>query len=180
MRVISGKIRGKKLYSLEGDNTRPTTDRVKENIFNIIAGYVQGAFVLDLFAGSGALGIEALSRGADYCDFVEISSSAMAIVKKNLGEMPFGESAVCTLCDFSAFLEKTEKRYDIIFLDPPYSSGYYEKALDIIKKRGLLNDGGIIVLEKDAAQREEYPFFEILKERKYGQTSVLILKTIGE
>ena len=78
MRVISGKIRGKKLYSLEGDNTRPTTDRVKENIFNIISPFVQGAFVLDLFAGSGALGIEALSRGAEQCDFVENSPSAMA------------------------------------------------------------------------------------------------------
>ena len=180
MRVISGKIRGKKLYSLQGDNTRPTTDRVKENIFNMIAGYVQGAVVLDLFAGSGALGIEALSRGGAYCDFVENNLSAMAIIKKNLGEMPFGEDAVCTHCYFSAFLEKTLKRYDIIFLDPPYSRGYYEKALSLIKKRGILNDDGIIVLEKDAADKEEYPFFETLKERRYGHTSVSILQMIGE
>ena len=181
MRVISGKIRGKKLYSLEGDNTRPTTDRVKENIFNLITDYVFGATVLDLFAGSGALGIEALSRGAAYCDFVENSKAAAGVVDKNLGETPFNTESSVFLGDFIAFLEKTDKAYDVIFLDPPYKAGYYKKALEMIMKRSPLHGDGIVVMERDAATLPELAEgFEIIKERKYGHTSVSILKMMGE
>ena len=176
MRVISGRIRGKKLYSLEGDNTRPTTDRVKENIFNIIAPYVASAAVLDLFAGSGALGIEALSRGALRCDFVEISRDAAGVVKKNLGETPFGSQSRVFICDFADFLQKAEGGYDIIFLDPPYKAGCYAPALDLILKKQLLSEGGIIVMEADAAFGEKITSFEVVKERRYGQTKIMILK----
>jgi len=177
LRVIAGKIRGKKLYSLDGDNTRPTTDRVKENIFNIIMPYISGGRVLDLFAGSGALGIEALSRGATYCDFVENNRQALDIVKKNLCETPFLNECNVHFTDFSAFLENTDKVYDIIFLDPPYKAGYYGKALEIIRRRNLLSGDGVVVMERDSGSREEITDgFEILKDRKYGHTSVLILK----
>lgn len=174
MRVISGKIRGKKLYALEGDSTRPTTDRVKENIFNMIMPYIHGAKVLDLFAGSGALGIEALSRGAESCDFIENNRDALGIVKKNLDETPFNGFVHFT--DFDAFLANADKVYDIIFLDPPYKAGYYSKALEVIKKRNLLSENGVIVIERDSADREEIIGFEVLKDRRYGHTSVLVIK----
>ena len=181
MRVISGKIRGKKLYSLDGDNTRPTTDRVKENIFNIIMPYISGAMVLDLFAGSGALGIEALSRGAKRCDFVENNKSAAEIVKKNLCETPFTDASEIHFMDFSAFLQKASETYDIIFMDPPYEAGYYIPALEKIKEKNILADDGIIVAEmKSGNNFESVPGFEIVKEKKYGHTSVMILKKMGE
>lgn len=177
MRVISGKIRGKKLYSLDGENTRPTTDRVKENIFNIIAGEIFGANVLDLFAGSGALGIEALSRGAEYCDFVEKNMGAFKIVGKNIGETPFPDICKIHLCDYADFLKKTEKVYDIIFLDPPYEAGMYLPALELIEKRKLLNGDGTVVLEKKTGLDVIIPeCFEVSKEKKYGHVSVMILK----
>ena len=176
MRVVAGKIRGKKLYSLDGDNTRPTTDRVKENIFNMIAPYIYESCVLDLFAGSGALGIEALSRGAKHCDFVENNRRALDIVKKNLVDTPFLNESNVHFTDYSAFLENTKEVYDIIFLDPPYKAGYYGKALEIIKRRHLLTDGGVIVLERESGNREEVSGFEIFKNRKYGHTSVLLIK----
>lgn len=181
MRVISGKIRGKKLYSLDGDNTRPTTDRVKENIFNIIMPYISGAMVLDLFAGSGALGIEALSRGAKRCDFVENNKAAAEIVKKNLCETPFTDASEIHFMDFSAFLQKANETYDIIFMDPPYDAGYYILALEKIKEKNILADDGIIVAEmKSGNNFESVPGFEIVKEKKYGHTSVMILKKMGE
>lgn len=177
MRVISGKIRGKKLYSLEGDNTRPTTDRVKENIFNIIAGEIYDANVLDLFAGSGALGIEALSRGAAFCDFVEKNVNAFKVVLKNISETPFLEQCKNTMSDYLVFLQNTDKVYDIIFLDPPYEAGYYIPALEKISDRGLLSGGGIIVVERKTGMDIEYPqCFEIIKDKKYGHVSVSILK----
>ena len=181
MRVISGKIRGKKLYSLDGDNTRPTTDRVKENIFNIIMPYIYGARVLDLFAGSGALGIEALSRGAQFCDFVEKNKAAADIVKKNLCETPFADAWRIHTVDFLGFLERETAPYDIIFLDPPYEAGYYLPALEKIEKQNLLSCGGIIVMESKSGQAPEcVGGFEIIKEKKYGGTSVTILKKMGE
>ena len=177
MRVISGKIRGKKLYSLEGDNTRPTTDRVKENIFNIIAGDIFGARVLDLFAGSGALGIEALSRGAQQCDFVEKDNSAFKVVHKNISETPFGDISKMHLSDYAVFLEKCPGEYDVIFLDPPYESGFYTPALNIISQRKLLSDDGVIVLEKKTGMDILVPdSFEVIKDKKYGHVSVLILR----
>lgn len=180
MRVISGKIRGKKLYSLDGDNTRPTTDRVKENIFNIIMPYIYGARVLDLFAGSGALGIEALSRGAAWCDFVENNKSAAEIVKKNLCETPFGDMSHIHFSSYEAFLERTDEKYDIIFMDPPYEAGYYIPALKKIYERQLLADGAIVVAEIKSGKGFEVSGFETLKEKKYGNTSVLILRRMGE
>lgn len=181
LRVIAGKIRGKKLYSLDGNNTRPTTDRVKENIFNIIMPYIYGAKVLDLFAGSGALGIEALSRGAQCCDFVEKNKAAAEIVKKNLCETPFADAWKIYLSDFSDFLDNTDKTYDLIFMDPPYEAGYYIPALEKIITGGTLNDDGIIVMEmKSGKIFESVPGFEIIKEKKYGHTSVVLLKKMGE
>ena len=177
MRVISGKARGRKLISPEGLLTRPTTDRVKESIFNIISPYIPAQRVLDLFAGSGALGIEALSRGSAHCTFVEANKSAMATVKKNI-ELTRAEDAASTVFgDALSFLNNCTGVFDVIFLDPPYSTGLLEKAVRLIKEKNLLAEGGIILCESEVGG-EEPPtdIYETVKQTKYGKTTVFVLK----
>lgn len=176
MRVISGTARGRKLLSLDGLDTRPTTDRVKESVFNIVMPYLRGAKVLDLFAGSGALGIEALSRGAVHCTFVEHSRAAADIVRQNLANTRLSEAARLAEGDALSFLERETETYSLIFLDPPYDGGFYGPALSRIAERGILAADGVLVLEKRAGAEIPVPEgLEILKERKYGKTTICVL-----
>ncbi len=148
MRVVAGKYRGKNLASPKDDSVRPTTTRIKETLFNVLQGYVPEATALDLFAGSGALGIECISRGAKEVVFVDRSKDSVALVKQNLKGIE-GKYSV-HLSDFSAYLRSAQlqgKKFDIIFLDPPYASGLGEIALDIIINGNLLADDGVIVFE---------------------------------
>lgn len=180
MRVISGSARGKKLLSLEGPATRPTTDRVKESMFNIVMPYIRGAKVLDLFAGSGALGIEALSRGSAHCTFVENARDAAEIIRKNLEGTKLSDNGKLVEGDVLTFLDKTKESFSLIFLDPPYDGGFYEPVLEKIAKRGLLDGDGVLVLEKRADAQIVVPdTIEVEKERKYGHTTVCILKMKG-
>ena len=180
MRVISGSARGKKLLSLEGSATRPTTDRVKESMFNIVMPYIRDAKVLDLFAGSGALGIEALSRGAAHCTFLENARDAAAVIRKNLEGTKLSDSSKPVEGDALAFLDRTQESFSLIFLDPPYDGGFYEPVLEKIAKRGLLDRDGVLVLEKRADTQIIVPdTMEVEKERKYGHTTVCILKMKG-
>jgi len=177
MRVISGKARGRKLVSLEGLLTRPTTDRVKESIFNIISPYIPARRVLDLFAGSGALGVEALSRGSVHCTFVEANKDAMAIVKKNIELTRAEESSSTVFGDAFSFLNKCTEGFDVIFLDPPYNTGLLKKSVELIKAKNLLSEGGIILCESEVGG-EEPPadIYKIIKQAKYGKTTVFVLK----
>ncbi len=175
MRIISGRARGTNLFAPEGLDTRPTLDRVREAIFSMIFTRTDGARVLDLFAGSGAMGLEALSRGADWADFVDISSKACECVRKNL-EKTRMQNAKVSNTDFKTFLTSCTDGYDIIFLDPPYEAGYYSYALDIIKERSLLNADGIIVLECGAPDGFDCRGFEVYRQRKYGKANVYILQ----
>ncbi len=174
MRVISGTRRGRKLCEIEGMDIRPTTDRVKESMFNLIQGMVAGCDVLDAFGGSGALGIEALSRGAKSAVCVDRDEKSLAVAKKNYQMCDF--SADFVLQSANAYLEKTDKHFDIVFMDPPYNKGLVPPALEIIKKRNLLNDGGIIVIERDSTEDKlSHNGYTLLKERKYGRTIITIL-----
>lgn len=148
MRVISGKYRFKRLYAPEGDSVRPTTDRIKETIFNVLQGYVLDSIVLDLFAGSGALGIEALSRGAAFADFVDVSANSLKFVNLNLEGVDKSTYNV-SKSDFLAYLNFCDKKYDVIFVDAPYKSDMGQKAVDCIIERDILADGGVIVFEHD-------------------------------
>ncbi len=151
MRVVAGKYRGKNLASPMDDSVRPTTTRIKETIFNVLQGYVAGARVLDLFAGSGALGIECISRGAERVDFVDKSRASVELVKQNLKGVDGNYSV--RQCDFSVALRSaaTEgKKYDLIFLDPPYAGDLAELALDIIFENDLLSADGIAIFEHGA------------------------------
>lgn len=179
MRVISGSSRGKKLFSLEGTDTRPTTDRVKESIFNIISPYIYGSTVLDLFAGSGALGIEALSRGANLAVFCEKGRKAIEIIEKNLSATGLLDKAIIEKTDFFEYLSKSNCVFDIIFIDPPYASGFYDSALSVIAKRCLLSDDGIIITERSSDLcAPSGNDFELVTDRRYGNSTVSIFKRL--
>lgn len=147
MRVITGSARGKQLKELPGLDTRPTTSRVKEGLFNIIQFDIEGRRVLDLFSGTGQLGIETLSRGAAACDFVDQSPAAVKIIKENVKACRLTDRAQFHQKDFAAFLSSTSGKYDLIFLDPPYGSGALEQALEMIADIDIVSGNGIIVCE---------------------------------
>lgn len=172
MRVITGEARGRRLVTLEGDDVRPTTDKVKEGIFNIIQFDVPGAQVLDLFAGSGQLGIEAISRGAGHCCFVDASRRSLDVVKENLKTCGFEKRASTFLGDSISYAELTHDVFDIVFLDPPYRKQLINKALPTVASK--VSDGGVIVCE--TAVEEELPEtagdFSLAREYKYGKIKI--------
>ena len=150
MRIISGKARGTKLYTLEGENTRPTLDRVKESIFSIIQSEIEGAKILDLFAGSGAIGLEFLSRGAEKAVLCDNSKEAINIIKKNIEKTHTEKQASLINTDFENCLEKLkDEQFDIIYLDPPYATDYIYKAIQKIIKLNIINKESLIIIETD-------------------------------
>lgn len=177
MRIISGMRRGMKLKALDGLNTRPTTDRVKESVFNIIQFAIPCGSVLDLFSGSGALGIEAISRGCDHCVFVDSQKSAIDIVRENLSSAKFMDKAEIHNSEAEIYLKSCNKSFDIIFLDPPYNKGFLEPVLRLIYEKKLLNDDGIIVIETEfGGERVPADYYKVRKTAKYGKTAVTILQ----
>ncbi len=177
MRVISGSARGLKLSSLDGSDTRPTLDRVKEALFSMLTPYLGFSKVLDLFAGSGALGIEALSRGAESAVFVDSLPSAMEIVRENVKKARFDDVSVFCQKDAITYLENARDRFDIIFLDPPYEGSLYTPSLDLILKNNLLNTDGVITMEWDSScNSPSIPSgFTVIKERRYGRVMLSLL-----
>lgn len=185
MRVISGTAKGTVLYSLEGNNTRPTLDRVKEALFNMIQMDIREADVLDLFSGSGALAIEALSRGARKAVLCDKSREAIGIIKKNLEKTHLSENAIVIQDDYKKTLHflKNRLKFDFIFLDPPYAQDAVKNAVEEIITLDLLKEDGTIIIETDEEER-------ILKEientnvnvydlRKYGRVKLIFLNRKG-
>ncbi len=177
MRVISGKVKGLKLFSPEGIDTRPTLDRVKEAIFSMLLPYLQNAKVLDLFAGSGALGIEALSRGACKAYFIDNSDKAIMCIRNNVSASKFQDESVITKTSADSFLNTTGEKFDIIFLDPPYSCNLYAKVLRSISERNLLSEEGLIIVEWDVSIgfTNDDKLFTVLKDKKYGRVGITVL-----
>lgn len=176
MRVISGSARGRVLKALEGDITRPTTDKVKESIFNIIQFETAGRRVLDLFGGSGQLAIEAVSRGAKSAVVCENSRQAAAVIKDNVKKCGFENEITIHRGDFSEVLKKDAK-FDIIFLDPPYKSNLLARALEIIQTIDILSLNGIIVCETDCQYEIDNlkePYI-IRREYKYGRIKITVI-----
>ena len=171
MRVITGSAKGRRLEELPGLDTRPTTSRVKAGLFSAIQFDIEGRRVLDLFAGTGQLGIECLSRGAAFCDFVESAPAAMKIVRKNVFTCGFEGRAAFHGRDFSAFLGRCKEKYGLIFLDPPYASGDLERALEQITAIDIAAGNGIIVCESPADRQlpELAEPYEKGKEYRYGR-----------
>lgn len=172
MRVITGTARGRRLETLDGLEVRPTTDKVKEAVFSAIQFEVEGAMVLDLFCGSGQMGIEALSRGAGKCVFVDNLRASTDITKKNLVTTDlFNKSKVVSM-DVEMFLSTTKDKYDIIFMDPPYSKGLIQKCLP--KAAECISDGGVILCEHEFNDEvpEQIGEFNMVKQYKYGRVFV--------
>lgn len=181
MRIISGKARGTKLYTLEGMNTRPTLDRVKESIFNIIQNEIDGAKVLDLFAGSGAIGLEFLSRGAKEAVLCDKSKEAIEVIRKNINKIHMEEKTKVFNTDFETCLEKIKnQQFDIIYLDPPYATNYIVKSVKKIIEFGIITKDSTIIIETDDEKRilKEIENLEIkiVDKRKYGRATIIFLK----
>lgn len=176
MRVITGMCRGKKLKTLENMDTRPTTDMVKEAIFSAIQFDVAGSNVLDLFAGSGQLGIEALSRGASHCVFVDKNPAAIAVVKENIMSCHLNNSSRVLNMDSIEYLKVAKSGLDIALLDPPYNNGLIETALPLLDPK--LNEGAIVVCEheKELQLPETVGRLVLHKRYKYGKIAVTIYK----
>ncbi len=171
MRIIGGKYRSRVLASFDGEDVRPTSDRAREALFNILAFKVMNARVLDLFAGSGALGIESLSRGAKEVVFNDLSKQSLGILKKNLQtlKIEIGKEAIVKNYDYSVCLDTITGEFDLIFIDPPYRLDIGKSILEKIEKRNLLSENGIAVYERDCPFEGEVLGLEKFDERKYGK-----------
>ena len=176
MRIISGCRRGHKLHEFLGEDIRPTTDRVKESLFNLIFEFIgPEAHVLDLFGGSGALGFEAASRGCKKTFIVDKAQASIDVIKQNLSELRLEDRVEVVHSDAFEFLQRTQERFDIIFLDPPYNKGFVLPIVKSIFSNEVLSQGGIIVIETDSTDLPEgLPEVELIKQRKYGRTYVSI------
>lgn len=170
MRVITGRYKGRKLAAPAGRDIRPTSDKVKEALFSILTDRIYGSRVLDLFAGTGALGIEALSRGAEYCVFGDSSREGLRLVRENLEHCQVEEKIRVIPGDYRKTLRNLGEEFDIILMDPPYSGGMLPEAFDIIGEEGLLAEDGLIVAEhrREDELPEEMGGFTRVKERRYG------------
>ena len=172
MRIISGKYKGKNIIGFNIDGTRPTMDRVKESLFGIIQNKLEDASCLDLFAGSGSLGIEALSNNAKSCYFVDNNKEVIKTLKENLKNI--NEEYYIIQNDYEKALININQKFDIIFLDPPYKYNLIDKALKLILEYDLLNEDGIIVCEYE---NEVFSCpLENIKEKKYGSKNIRIYK----
>ncbi len=177
MRIISGKYKGKKIDGFNIEGTRPTMDRVKESLFAMIQNNIKNSICLDLFAGSGSLGFEALSNGASKCYFCDNNNIAIKTIKKTLAELN-EENGFVKLGHYEQILNSFEHmKFDIIFLDPPYKLNLINNILDKIEKLNLLNDNGIIVCEYENEQLDT-KYFQIYKEKKYGSINIRIYKKL--
>lgn len=182
MRIISGIARGTKLYTLDDKRTRPTLDRVKEPLFSIIQTYLKNSVVLDLFSGSGALALEALSRGASRAVLCDKSHGAINIIKKNIEKTHMDGKTKVYCLDYKKCIATLKEKFDIIFLDPPYELNLAVKSVELILQNDILSEEGIIVIETDDAIRELKNIeklnynIAIIDQRTYGRVKLIFLK----
>ena len=182
MRIISGTLRGTKLYTLEGENTRPTLDRVKEALFSKINYRLEDATILDLFSGSGALALESLSRGAKEAYMCDSSRDAIKIINQNIEKTRTKDRICLFTCDYKKAIEELKSKnvkLDVVFLDPPYHTNFAEDAASRIVENNLLNEDGLIVLETDDDKKVmknlDTKLFEINDIKRYGRVYLLFL-----
>ena len=178
MRVITGKYKGRKLNSPENYAIRPTSDKAKEALFSILTAEIYGARVLDLFAGTGSLGIEALSRGAEYCVFADASRASLNLIKSNLEHCKVEEETRVLAGDYRKVLANLNEPFDIILLDPPYGKGLIPDAIRLISEGDLLKEGGVILAEhrKEEDLPETIGKYQKEKDRRYGIVKLSIYR----
>jgi 16S rRNA (guanine966-N2)-methyltransferase len=170
VRIIGGQWRGRKLHFTPADGLRPTGDRIRETLFNWLAPYINGARCADLFAGSGALGLEALSRGAGHCDFVDLSKAAIAQVEHHLITLQASDRATCHVRSAQQFLQQATHSYDIVFIDPPFSQHLAEPTCAALAQSQRLHQNALIYVETDAARPQLHhpPGWTLHREKRSG------------
>lgn len=181
MRIIAGKARGTKLYTLDGDKTRPTLDRVRESLFNIIQNKIINCVFLDLFSGSGAIGLEAVSRGAKKAILCDKSKDAMQIIKKNIEKTHLENQTECYQLSYEKILEsKINEKIDIVYIDPPYKTDFAYESIKIIIEKELLKEDSYIIVETDEKEKilEKIKKLEVdvIDQRKYGRVNLIFIK----
>ena len=178
MRVIAGKVKGIRLKTPKGEKTRPTADRVKEAVFSIIQFETEGSRFLDLFAGTGQMGIEALSRGASRAVFVDEWKDACRLVQENLQLSGLGDQALVVQSNYMSYLDRCREQFDIVFLDPPYADIFLENALNKISEIDILAERGIIICERPAEKQLDFeiPGLQRCKDYRYGQTWITVFR----
>ena len=184
MRIISGTNKGKRLYAPEGKEVRPTGDKIKEAVFNIIGSIDEDSTVLELFAGSGSMGIEFLARGAKHCTFVDISKKSLYYVKKNLDLCNFTGKAKIIAGDYEKTiinLSNNKEKFDYIFADPPYGLTLGNKILNAVIENGILKYGGILVIESEKSEKViDNNALDVIeyKEKIYGRTKISVIRLL--
>ena len=178
MRVIAGDLKGRRLRTPDGREVRPTSDKVKGAIFSMLGGEAVNAKVLDLFSGTGNLGVEALSRGADHCIFCDHNKNSIRLLRENLSLLGLEERATVLMGDFRRGLKYD--KIDLIFADPPYGRGYCIQVLDAVSESALLTKGGVLVLEHGDGERlpQQVPGLSHEKEKRYGRTWIDIYRRV--
>lgn len=179
MRVISGLAKGFNLFSPNGSDVRPTADRTKEALFSMLSPYLYEADFLDLFSGTGAIGIEALSRGAKRAVFVDNSRHSTEYIKRNLEHTKLSHKAEIVQEDVYGFLKKRREAFDLIFLDPPYNKDLINPALRLIYEYNALNPGGLCAAEYSAHDKPDAPYFDIYKNKRYSNINIVIYTLPG-
>ena len=174
MRIVSGKYKGRVLCEFDGDRIRPTGDKVRESLFNILQFKVIGSSFLDLFCVTGAMGIEALSRGAKNVVFNDYSKDSLNLLKKNLAKLKVDEQYSVKNFDAVTYLEGTSDKFDIVYIDPPYASNLGERALKVACR--VLTDGGIVILEGEREFCESVSGLTVYDKRKYGRAYLTFFK----
>ena len=182
MRIITGSARGTKLQTLDGTETRPTAERVKEALFSMIQFELEGKRVLDLFAGSGQLGLEALSRGAAKATFVDVNRDASEIVKANAKKTKLFEKCVVLSADYKAYIRGSagKERFDVVFLDPPYAADLIGDALERLQRADMLANGALIVCESDKAEPAQGKGLTLRRHARYGKIYISLLEKQAE
>lgn len=179
MRVIAGKVRGLTLKTIDGDSTRPTRDMVREALFSILCNNISGAYFLDLFAGSGAIGIEALSRGAFFSMFVDLNPKCVRVIKENLEKAKFTDVSEVYNTDYKkAILKLSENMFDIIYIDPPYNKEMGLDSMSRLSERNVLKDGGVIILETDTNEfvPDVVGRYEKFNYKRYGRNILSLFR----
>lgn len=179
MRIIAGELKGRRLYAPKDGRIRPTTDKVKESIFSMIAAYLEDAVVIDLFSGTGNLGLEALSRGAKRCYFGDKSRESLELTRQNIAYCRQEKRSTAILGDFEYVLKKIPEKADLIFLDPPYKQGLLYDCFDMISELSMLTEDGVIVAEHSADEplADRLSGYVKFKEKVYGTISISIYAT---
>lgn len=176
MRIISGKFKGHRLVSFKADHIRPTTDRVKETLFNKLTGYIEGAAVLDLFCGTGNLGLEALSRGAAFVEFVDSNEKSLRILGENVKKLKLSEDFHVTKRDALQYLKNPGREFDLIFIDPPFTRSMADEVLKALSESHALKAGGLVAIEAGTKEpiQDEYASIKLYDRKEFGDKSLCL------